>query len=205
MGIALAATVASPFASAAFAAAPTPPVPATVMAVFHSKKLAKYLHVSPKTLTADLAKHESLNEIAAAAKILPANLIKDLDTLVNNRVTLAVKKHHLTSAAASEREKETAALMPQWTSAIVLTVAPKSHRKSVGHHKPISLSPTIAAEAASLLHITSAELTADLKAGKTIAELGSAKHISEATLVHDLVAYMTKNITQRVTKMVTGS
>lgn len=164
--------------------------PAIVVTVVHSAEFASYLHTSKKVVTADLRHHESLLTLATAHKIDQAHLIGELSTLIHDTLLVDVKDHRLTSSKEAAMQKQADAS---------LAAAVNNRDLRVTRHL---LAGRLLREVSSLLHMKGKLIVKDRLHGHSIVALAASKHITEATLVKDLVAYRLKTSKHKLSESV---
>jgi hypothetical protein len=197
-GIAL--LTAAPAASAADPTAPPAslhehraPLDLEVFGAMHSDgnaPLLKLLKLDESTLRSRLSAGESLADIAKSQGVSKQKVIDLLVKMQKERITEAVKAGRLTD----EQAKKINERLVEHTTRLVEGNGNAWHRHGGnGHHRSKRLDET-----AQVLGISSDVLLQELKNGKTIAQIGKEKGISEDALVSKLLEKEKARIQERI-------
>ncbi len=150
-----------------------------------AKALAADLHITAKTLRADLRAGQSLNQIATAQGVSNSTLLSDAQALVAARLAKAEASGHLTATQVTAIGQKIDAKLP---TLLAHTFKPDAHKTGAHRHGfaggPMDLVKGLASD----LKLPAKTLRADLRAGQSLNQIATAQGVSSSTLLSDAQA-----------------
>ena len=161
---------------------------------------AQALGMTPEDLAKELKAGKTLTDVAAARGKDSAKLAQDLQTAMANRIDEAVKAGKLEAKQAAEikaglAERVQSLLTKQWPSYEGHAKGHKGPGKGVGGK---ALFRGVHEQLPSILGMDAAALKAEVRSGKSLAEIAQAKGISKADLIAKLQAVAVQNLEQAI-------
>lgn len=158
--------------------------------------LASDLHLSTSALQADFQGGKTVSELASEQGVPTSTLISELETSMASQ-----QMSHIDTQVTNFVN----GIMPKWNGHRPGQSGDKGPGKTghriTGHR--IAGHGNMMSALASDLHLSRATLQSDLKAGKTVAQIASAQNVPTSTLISELEASMTSQMTSNIDTKIT--
>jgi transposase-like protein len=149
---------------------------------------AEAIGVSPGELVAELRTGKTIAQVAQAHGVAPPAVVDALVGAANDKITAAEESGKLTAEKAAKLRERAAARAERFVTATRETKAGKEGRKARHRHAARHASKRAVKVAADAIGVSPEELVAELRAGKTVAQVAESRGVAPQVVIDAIVA-----------------